>query len=433
MRYRATDLPALLRTPPGRRELRVGAFNQAWPIMSRLALVHRATRARSTRLVAVVGSLGKTTTARAVAAVLGRDPAALARNHLSFVAAAVLKIRHGDPHAVVEVGIGRAGEMSSYARVVRPNVAVVTSIGNEHHSALGSLETTRAEKAAMVRALAPSGLAVLNGDDRNVQWMATQTDAAVRTFGFGEGNDVRASDVAIDWPHGMCFTLHAGGERRNARVRLLGRHMVYPLLAAVTVALAEGVRLDDALSALEALPPTAGRLETVRLSNGAFVLRDEHKATLETIDAALDLLAEIPAERKIVVLGDAEELLGSPSEIYARLGARVAAVATRAVFVHLNEDGPRYAGGAKRGGMASDALTDSATGVVGAVEALRGNLRRGDVVLVKGARAQRLDRVSLALADRPVRCELTACQAKATRCDGCPMLERGWDGRAPVV
>jgi UDP-N-acetylmuramoyl-tripeptide--D-alanyl-D-alanine ligase len=274
---------------------------------------------------------------------------------------------------------------------------------------------------------------VLNGDDPNVVWMATQTRARVRTFGFAEGLDVRASDVVIDWPHGMRFTLETAGERRHARVRLLGRHMIYPVLAAVMVALAQGVRLDEALSALEALPPTPGRLETVPLPNGAFVVRDEHKATLETVEAALDLLAEIPAHRRIVVLGDAEELNESPPEVYARLGARVASVATAAAFVHLGEKGPRYAGAAERGGMPAEAVTDADGAVLGAAEAVRGELRRGDVVLVKGARAQRLDRVSLALAGRAVRCELLVCQAKATRCDECPMLERGWAGRARAV
>jgi UDP-N-acetylmuramoyl-tripeptide--D-alanyl-D-alanine ligase len=252
-----------------------------------------------------------------VAAALGRDPDALKENYFSFVAAALLSIRPRDRHAVVEIGIDRIGQMTRYARLARPNIAVVTSVGSEHNRSLPNLAVTRAEKAAMVRALEPSGLAVLNGDDPNVRWMRTQTRAAVRTFGFDEGNDVWASDVAIDWPYGTRFTLHANGEVRRARVQLLARHMVYSVLAAVTVALAEGFSLDSVLPAIEALLPTPGRLEPVPLSNGAFLLRDDFKSTLETIETALAVLAEIPAERRIVVLGDVEEPPGSEGPIYA--------------------------------------------------------------------------------------------------------------------
>ena len=254
--------------------------------------------ARDTRVVAVVGTYGKTTTARAVAAALGLDPERRTRNYLSYVAASVLGIRRGDRHAVTEVGIDRRGQMARYARLVRPEIVVVTTVGTEHLRILGSLEAIRTEKAAMVRALPRSGLAVLNGDDENVRWMRTQTDATVKTFGYGAANDVRATDAAIDWPHGMRFLLHANGETRHVRVRLLGRHMIYPVLAAVTVALAEEVEFETALAALEAMPPTSGRLQTVPLPNGAFMLRDDFKSSLETVDSALDLLAEIPAQRR---------------------------------------------------------------------------------------------------------------------------------------
>lgn len=310
-------------------------------------------------------------------------------------------------------------------RLVRPQIVVVTSIGSEHNRSLASLDVTRAEKAAMVRALGPADLAVLNGDDPNVRWMSTQTQAVVKTFGFDPSNDVWAGDVAIDWPHGTRFTLHANGHARQARVRLLGKHMVYPALAAVTVALGERFSIDDALSEIEALAPTPGRLQPVPLSNGAFLLRDDFKSALETIDAALDVLAEIPAERRIVVLGDVEEPPGRQGPIYARLGTRLASVANRVVFV--DAEGRRYSTGARRGGLPSTGLID-AKGVHEAVEAIGSDLRRGDVVLIKGRSTQRLDRIALALAGRPIRCELRSCDASATRCDCCPMLERGWNG-----
>ena len=184
-----------------------------WPVLSRLASLYRRTAVRRTRIVAVVGSFGKSTTTNAVVTALGGTPyPGSQRNISSFLARGLFRIRPGDRHAVLEVGIGEIGEMAPYARMIRPDITVVTSIGSEHNASLGTLEATRREKAAMVRVLPPSGIAVLNGDDPNVLWMRGETGARVVTFGFGEGNDVRASDVSLaDWPNGTRFTLHAGG------------------------------------------------------------------------------------------------------------------------------------------------------------------------------------------------------------------------------
>jgi UDP-N-acetylmuramoyl-tripeptide--D-alanyl-D-alanine ligase len=423
------DLPALLRTPVGRAQFRGGVFYRAWPILARAASLHRSTIGRRARVVAVVGSTGKTTTARAVAAAVGLDPDAVKDNYASFVATALLNIRPRDRHAVLEIGIDGPGQMSRYAHLLRPQIAVVTSIGSDHNRSLHNFEVTRAEKAAMVRALGSGGLAVLNGDDENVRWMSQTTDAEIRTFGFDATNDVRATDVELEWPHGTRFTLHANGGARSVSVRLLGQPMVYPILAAATVALAEGFNLDSALPALEALPPTPGRLQVVPLQNGAFVVRDDFKSTLESFDAALDVLAEIPAERRIVVLGDIDEAPGTQGPIYGRLGERFATIADRAIIVGRRD---RYAAGARRQGFRSEDVVE-VRDVLEAAEIVRNDVRRGDVILVKGRSTQRLDRVALALTGRTVCCNVRSCDAMLARCERCPMLERGWDGVRVVI
>jgi UDP-N-acetylmuramyl pentapeptide synthase len=332
---------------------------------------------------------------------------------------------------VLEVGIGKAGQMAKYARAVQPDLAVVTSVGSEHNRFLKTLEITRHEKAEMVRALPPDGLAILNGDDPHVRWMASQTRARVVTFGFGEDNDPRASDYALDWPRGARFTLQVGGERHEVSSRLLGRHQVYAILAAVAVARAEGFSLDEALPRLAALEPTTGRLQPVRLENGAYLLRDDFKAGMETFDTALDVLAEIPAERRIVVLGNVDEPVGSMGPIYRRLGERAAGIADRTIIV--GEQFRRYAAGARRAGLRREALVDAGRSARAATEAVRADLRPGDVVLIKGRTGQRLERVALALAGRAVRCDISYCRSYPIRCERCPMLERGWDGLRVVM
>ena len=425
VRYSWKDIPALLRTPIGRSQLTFSIWYQSLPILSRLASLYRRTLVRNTRVVAVVGSFGKTTTKRALLTALGRDVHQRSGSYIwNFKALAVLRIRPCDRHVVIEVGIDGPGQMAAFARVIRPDVTVVTSIGSEHNRSLGSLEMTRAEKSEMVRILPTSGIAVLNGDDPNVLWMKSQTCARVITFGIDKTNDICASDITLDWPNGTRFKLHADGKTRNLRIRLIGKHMVYPILAAVAVSLAEGFALDQVIPALEALPPTPGRLEPIQLANGAIILRDDFKSALETIEAALEVLSKIPAQRRIVVLGEVEEPPGSQGPIYRQIGERIAKIASYAIFVGGNYQ--PYAAGAVRGGLPRDVLINAQRSLLKAVEALRESLGPGDVVLIKGRTNQRLERVAFALAGRKVKCNISFCDMKVL-CENCPMLERGWE------
>jgi len=431
MQYGLRDLGALLRTPAGRLRVRRAAVRQLWPLLARVAAFHRRTFARRCKVVAVVGTYGKTTSARAVATALGtRLASRVGANSWIDVAAGLLRVGPRDPYVVFEVGIADVGQMAQYAPVLRPDVAVVTCIGSEHHRSLGRLAVTRAEKAHMVRAVPPSGLVVLNADDPHVMWMAGQARARVVTFGFDADADVRARAVQPDWPRGTCFRLRAGGRERDVRLRLFGRHMVYPALAAIAVALAEGVGLDEALAHVEALPPSPGRLERVPLPNGACALRDDCKSSLETIEAALDAFALVPAERRLLVMGDVSEPPGSQGPIYRALGRRIAETASWGAIV--GQQHQRYAAGAVRAGMPRDRLVGTGPNPLRAVEAVRRELRPGDVLLIKGRDTQHLERIVLALQGRRVRCDIGTCRLKR-RCAGCPMLERGWGGMRPMT
>jgi len=432
MQYRWRDIPGMLRTPGGRRQVAGGVLFRAWPLLSRLARLHRRTAARRARVVAVVGSFGKSTTARAVTAALGTpEHPALTHNAWSSVARAVLRIRPWQRHAVIEAGISGPGQMRVYARMIRPDVTVVTSIGSEHHPAMPTLDVTRSEKAKMIEALPATGLAVLNGDDANVAWMALRAPCRVVTFGFGARCDVRASDLRLDWPRGMRFRVDAFGGARDASIRILGRQMVYPALAAIAVAVGEGVALDDAIARVGALPPTPGRMEAVALPDGAWVLRDDYKGTRETFEAALDLLDEIPARRKIAVFGDLSEVEGREWRLYVRLGMRTAGIVSRIVTV--GRGFRRYWAGARKAGFPREAIVDGGRTVQEAAASLRRLLEPGDVVLIKSRRGQKLDRIRLLLEGRDVRCDIRHCEVRATECAQCPMLERGWGGHRVVT
>jgi len=431
MRYRLSDLPELLRSPLGRRQLLQGLSIRTTRVLVAAAVLHRRFRIRHTRIIAVVGSFGKTTTTRCLLTVLtGRIHKQAAGNMGISLAKNILRIRPADTLAVVEVGVSGFGQMAKNVKIVKPDIAVVTSIGSEHNRTFGTLQATRDEKADMVRALGAGGLAFLNGDDPNVLWMAGQTKAKVVTFGFGSGNDFRASDISLDWPVGTRFNLHAGGESHDFFSPLLGRHMLYPVLATIAVASHLGVDSDQCRESLSRLKAMNGRLQPVPLDNGAIILRDDFKSSYETIHSAFDILEEIPVTRKIVVLGEVSEPPDSQGPIYRRIGEHLGKVATKAFFLCTKKSFNSYAGGAVAVGFPKSNLCNAGTdGLLELITTLRTELEPGDVLLLKGRFNQHLERIAYALQGRSVACELGVCDVKSTGCYHCPMLAEGWAGR----
>lgn len=431
MRSTWQDLPVLLRHPQLWRERLLPALmNRSWWLTSRLATSYRRTIVGGTRVAAVVGSLGKTTTTRAVSAALGYDLPTWYqhsfKNAYNAVGLRILDIRPSDPYSVVEVGIREPGVMAPIAQMLRPDVVVVTSIMSEHQQYFGTLKVTRAEKSEMVRVLPASGTAVLNGDDPNVRWMAGQTQSQVLTYGFDADNDVRAEDIKLEWPKGMRFKLRVPGETRDVTIRLLGKHMVYPILAAVAVALVEGLNLDQVMPALGSLPPTLARLQPIHLGDGTIILRDDAKAGFESTDVALDLLSEVPTERRGVVISWLYDLPADPDQVYHALGQRIARIASFAVFVGDDPGMQGYVKGAESGGLAPEQIVHLSDRPSDTFKAVRDQMEPGDIILVKGVSSRRLGQVSLALEGRPVRCYRLDCRW-GIFCDHCPMLERGWD------
>lgn len=393
-----------------------------WPIYA-AACLRRAALARFQQICMVVGSYGKTTTTRAIRAALGQPTtnwSELNANTLGEVAWSMLREPPWQRQLVVEAATADPGQISRYARILRPHTTVVTWIGHEHIRAFGSLERIRDEKADAVRALSSNGVAILNADDPHVRWMAGQTNARVVWFGTTSDCQVRASEIELDWPNGMQMKLHATGQTISLRTKLLGRRTIYSLLAAVAAGVEAGRTLDDIAAALALLRPTRSRLQPVRLPNGAFVIRDEYKATPETVFEALRLLAEVPAKRRIVVMGNLNNLPSVPLEPhYEAVGAAIGEVADLALVV--GEQGHAYLPGLRRAGL-SESQVIEASGVQQAIAVLRDELRSEDVVLLKGQEDERLSRIALGLERTDVRCQRTTCLAYLQFCDDCPLL-----------
>jgi len=430
LRYSARELLALTTHPPGRLALRRMLFWSVWPLLRPLAWIWRRTVRRRLTVVAVSGSFGKTSTARLVSAAFGFDPSRLPVNFGSYLAKALLRAPRSAGQLVLEVGISRRGQMRRYARMLRPDVVVITAVGGEHRAALGGLDRIQEEKSELLAALRHDGVAILNGDDPRVLAMAPRAPGRVLTYGLSPGCDFRAEDVRLEWPRCTRFRALTPDRDLEVRLGLFGEHNVRGALAAIAVASVHGIDPATLLERLAAAPAARARLEALELANGAWMIRDDIKSGRETFDAAFALLAAVPARRRYMVLGDITEPEGSQSELYRELGRLAAGAASRLLFI--GHGGRSVRRGARDAGLPPAAVT-LCPDVTAATAILERELGAGDVVLVKGRANDKFERIALALTGRAVRCELRRCNILALECWRCPMLERGWGGRQPVT
>jgi UDP-N-acetylmuramoyl-tripeptide--D-alanyl-D-alanine ligase len=390
----------------------------------------RAAELRRRRLdgvlfVAVTGSSGKSTTKELIAAVLGSSLAGThTRGNFNTpvgVAKTILRTSRAHDFSVVELGTDRPGMLPELVDLVRPQIGVVTTVGLDHLREFRTPEAIAAEKSALVRALPPDGVAILNADDPKVLAMQEYCAGRVVTCGLGPGATVTAEDVDAVWPAPLSFTLRHDGTALRVQTSLYGRHWVHAVLAAVATGVEAGVPLAAAARAVEVVRSFGGRMQPVVSPNGVTFIRDDIKAGLLSALPALDFLEEARAPRKVVVFGRITNFEGDPYVAYAGLATRALEVADEVIFA-----GPdaRYAPDPNgRPLRRIPSVEEAAT-------YLRQTTQRGDLVLLKGSRKSHLQRITLAYS-REVRCWLADCGRKRT-CDGCQLLDLASAPGAPL-
>jgi UDP-N-acetylmuramoyl-tripeptide--D-alanyl-D-alanine ligase len=369
--------------------------------LGRLAAWHRSRFA--VPVVAITGSIGKTTVKELTAAVLATrwdvlKPASSFNNQWGLP---LTLLRLGPEHgaAVVEIGTNQAGEIATLSAIARPTIGVVTMVAAVHTEFLGSIEGVREEKAALVRALSPSGVAVLNADDPRVASMAREAKGRVVTFGRAAGATVRMAGEATDTDEGFAFTLEAGGLRQPVAVAFAGRHNVANALAAAAVGVALELPLEDIARGLAAARPVGGRGVWKRAGE-VMILDDTYNASPASVRAALDTLsARRSGRRAVVVLGDMLEL-GALSDAAHREVGRLVAAMPADELVGLGRAAALAVEAARAAGLAE--AYHSATFEETVAHLLK-RLAPGDVVLVKGSRGMRMERVVDALVARLAR------------------------------
>lgn len=303
---------------------------------------------------------------------------------------------------ILEMGADRPGDIRYLAELARPNVAVVTAIGEVpvHVEFFAGPRTLAREKARLVEMVRPDGWVVLNFDDLTVLEMRERADVRVLTFGFGEGADVRATAYEIRTreedngravPEGVSFKIEYGGSIVPVRLTgAFGKGSAYAALAAGAVGIAMKMHLVEISEALAEYIPPPGRM---RLSSGikqTFLIDDSYNASPQAVREALETIADLPARRRIAVLGDMLELGKYAEAAHRAVGEQAAG--TVDAFVAVGERMRFAADEAIARGMTQERVKMFSTNAE-AGRFVQELLEPGDLVLVKGSRAMHMEEV----------------------------------------
>jgi UDP-N-acetylmuramoyl-tripeptide--D-alanyl-D-alanine ligase len=366
------------------------------PLAAMQRLASSVRRHWGKRVIGVTGSAGKTTTKEAIAAVLETRFRALKsqgnlNNHYGLPLQ-LLKLQPEHEVAILEMGMSHAGEIAALCKIAAPDWGVVTNVGMAHAEGFadGQAGIARA-KYELIASLPRHGCAFLNCDDAYVQQFGRDFDGTVIYYGTGACADPRAESIRSLGTSGMEFTLLAGEQRTPVRIQLIGEHNVRNALAGLAVGLASGISAQEGAAALQALSPADKRGQTLRI-RGATLLNDCYNSNPQALQAMVDTLMALPAQRKIAVAGEMLELGPTSSALHRECGESMARRGVDIVVGVRGEAAAIVAGAKAAGAEAIFVATPEEAG-----EWLKKNLRAGDAVLLKASRGVRLERALEAL------------------------------------
>jgi UDP-N-acetylmuramoyl-tripeptide--D-alanyl-D-alanine ligase len=341
-------------------------------------------------LIAVTGSAGKTTTKEAIAHVLSARFRVLKsegnfNNHFGLPLM-LLKLEPEYDVAVIEMGMSHAGEIGALAKIAQPEIGVVTNVAPVHLEFFDSLAGIARAKYELIESLPAGGTAVLNTDDEYVSQFGRDFKGKVVMYGTRTTADVRAEHVRSRGAEGSEFDVVIGGVRERARLPLVGEHNILNALAAVAVGVERGLKPSEAVGALAGLAPADKRGEVLRLGN-ITVINDCYNCNPKALNAMVDTLAGMAAQRRIAVVGAMLELGPTGEELHRQAGRHIA---EKKIDVLLGVRGPAQAmvEAARQAGMRAEFVPTPEE----ASEWLAREARDGDVILMKASRGVKLEK-----------------------------------------
>ena len=332
--------------------------------------------------VQITGSVGKTTTKEMIAAVLGARYKVLKTpenfNNDIGTPLTIFGLQPEHEAAVIETGMNHFGEIEYLGALVRPDIAVISNIGDAHIEFLGSREGILQAKCEIFQHLKEGGTAILNGDDA----LLNTVDVPFKTIrcGWAEHCQTRVTEIADHGVDGITCTVETKKDTYHLAVPALGEHMVYSASMAVAVAEELGLNHDEIVRGIAAYEPSGSRMRVVRLSENRIILDDCYNANPQSVTAALEVLAKTDCERKVAVLGDMGELGDLTNQAHFNVGALAAMLGVDLVIA-IGEKAAKIADGAElSGGEVLHFATKEE-----AMETLKEELKPGTTMVVKAS------------------------------------------------
>ena len=343
--------------------------------------------------IAVTGSVGKTTTKDMTAAVLGAR-FCVHKTEGNFnndigVPLTLLRLEAQHEVCVVELGMDHAGEIDNLARLVEPDMALITNIGDAHIENLGSRENIFKAKCEIFPHLKRDGLAVLNGDDPLLASLEGTLAQRTVFVGEGEGLDYTARDLSSDGAGHLFCRVKTPRSQFEANIPALGSHMIYPTLMAAAVAEALGMAPDESIRGIGAVLPTKMRMNIVRGKGDIVILNDAYNANPQSMRAAAAVLGDAQGRRKVAVVGDMKEL-GPGSEQFHRAVGGYFAQSGADRLIAIGELARFMAEGAQEAGLEQ---ADYFPTLDAARNALSREVRAGVTILVKASRSMAFEKI----------------------------------------
>lgn len=345
--------------------------------------------------VGITGSNGKTTVKELAAQILKQKFKVLSSplnyNNEIGIPLTLAKAQVDVEILVLELAMRGLNQIKQLAEAVQPEIGVITNIGLSHIELLGSLEKIAQAKLELVEALPAKGLAILNYDDAWFSYFKKHTKVQQLTFGLSPHADVGAEKVKLDAEGRPSFYLRLpNGQKEKVFLQLLGKHNVSNALAAAAIGFAFNLPISVIVSGLEQEIPAKMRLQPLILNNGAKIINDAYNASPASVTAALEVLAQIKAKRRLVILGPMAELGSFTEEAHQEVGSKIAAYN---IDILITVGQTAALTGEMVAKKSSRTAVFNCADVEEAGEQAVSLIKKGDVILVKGSRVAQLEKV----------------------------------------
>jgi UDP-N-acetylmuramoyl-tripeptide--D-alanyl-D-alanine ligase len=354
------------------------------------------------RLAAVTGSAGKTTTKEILAALLASRFRVLKSegnlNNEYGLPLQLLRLEETDEAAVVELGMSHSGELKRLAEIARPDVGAVTVVAPVHLEFFASVDEIALAKRELIEGLTGAdSVSVLNADDARVASFRNVAPGRVLTYGVKEPADFRAEHIEDRGLEGTAFDFISASGREPLRLRLAGRHNIANALCALAAASVWGVGAAEAREVFPKLEATGMRGRILQYEAGFTVINDCYNSNPLALRAMVDLLTSTPAEgRHILAAGEMLELGAGSAELHREAGRAAAATGKLSWIIGVRGDAESFVRGAiEAGHPAAQAKFCASSEEAGAF--IQQLMKRGDLLLVKGSRGVRMERIVEAL------------------------------------